>query len=157
KLLIVGLLPLAASVEATQSKGRASANAPKQAATEEPAGEPAERLSVFEEPLRPPYTDPFFPKSRRMPYRKEPEKTVVAAQPQTVLIDQIILKGITVGPVGKRLALINNNSFAAGESGQVRIPRGTVNIEVLEVGERSVTIRLENDPQPREIHLRPSP
>lgn len=141
---------------AAPSKSR-SASSPTKTPEKQPAEEPVERLSVFEEPTHPPYTDPFFPRTKRLPYRKEPEKIVESAQPQSSSIDHIILKGISLDSVGKRLALINNYTFAAGESGTVRVPRGTVNIEVLEVRERSAIIKVENDPQPKEIHLRSEP
>ena len=116
----------------------------------------APRLSVFEEPLRPPYSDPFFPQSKRMPYNAAP---VVAptTQPQLATVDQIILKGVTIGAGGKRLAIINRKTFAAGEAGTVQTPRGPVNIEVLEVSDRSVKLKVENDPEPKEIYLGPEP
>lgn len=113
------------------------------------------RKSVFEEPSRPPYTDPFYPESKRMPYRAEPV-VGTSNQPQVASIDQIILKGVS-GTDGKRYALINRRTFAAGEAGTVQTPRGPVNIEVLEVKERSAIIKLENDSDPKEIYLRPEP
>lgn len=115
-----------------------------------------ERKSIFEEPARPPYTDPFFPQSTRMPYRAAPPVGATAAPNTAAAIDQIILKGVS-GTDGKRFALINRRTFAAGESGTVQTPRGPVNIEVLEVKERSAIIKVENDPDPKEVYLRPEP
>ncbi len=144
------LLVAGALVASAQQENSSSPPEPKQNATEL-----LEHQSVFEEPLRPPYTDPFFPQSKRMPYRAVP--TVVStSQPQVATIDHIILKGVSVGG-GKRTALINRKNFAAGESGTVQTPRGPVNIEVLEVRDRSVLIKVENDPDPKEIHLSPEP
>ncbi len=108
----------------------------------------------FKEPLPPSYTDPFFPETVRL--HKKPEVAGPVEDRKTVLLEQIVLKGIS-GPVGRRLALINNYTFAAGESGAVRLLKGTARIEVLEVKERSAVIKVENDPAPKEIFLRPEP
>lgn len=97
--------------------------------------------------------DPFHPKSRR----RHPASEAVAAVPDAEItpsgrIEQLSLKGIA-GQGAARLALINNRSFAAGESGGVRIPGGQMQIRVLELGERSVKIRIDGDPKTHEIKL----
>ena len=139
----------------TGEKGKAGqAPQPKKAEAEsEKKQAVVERKSIFEDPTRAPYTDPFFPQSARI--RPVPVEGTPAPR-STASIDQIILKGVS-GTDGKRFALINRRTFAAGESGTVQTPRGPVNIEVLEVKERSAIIKLENDPDSKEIYLRPEP
>lgn len=131
----------------------AAITAPAQESVKD-ASELVQVKSVFEEPLHPPYTDPFFPQSKRMPYRAEP--VAPTGQPQVATIDQVILKGVG-GTDGKRFALINRKTFEVGESGTVQTPRGPINIEVLEVKENSAVIKVENDPEPKEIYLSPEP
>ncbi len=99
--------------------------------------------------------DPFFPKSKR----RHPKNEAVVAAPESEVetvpsgrIENLSLKGIT-GTGAQRLALINNRSFSKDESGTVRIPGGQMQIRVLELGDRSVKIKIEGDPKTHEITL----
>jgi len=98
--------------------------------------------------------DPFFPKSKR----RFPKTEVIVAAPESAddvpsgRIENLSLKGIT-GTGAQRLALINNRSFSKDESGSVRIPGGQMQIRVLELGDRSVKIKIEGDPKTHEIKL----
>jgi hypothetical protein len=97
--------------------------------------------------------DPFFPASRRRHPKNEVITEVAPSESApSGRIEQLSLKGIT-GLGTQRLALINNRPFASGESGSVRIPGGQMLIRVLELGERSVKVRIEGDPKTHEIKL----
>ncbi|MDB6027837.1 MAG: hypothetical protein JWM68_4060 [Verrucomicrobiales bacterium] len=94
--------------------------------------------------------DPFFPKSTRSPYVQQ-----VATNPTTAvktLEVKLVLKGI-LGPVGARLALINNQTFAEGESGSVKMPGGQTRIRCLKINEQSVTISVEGRNEQMELRL----
>lgn len=143
-ILLAGVLPGVAQ------QSSADASARKDAVVE--------HKSVFEDPKGPPHTDPFFPLTKRMPYRAQPVVVQQAPQaPKVNLVDQIIVKGVSETADGKRFALINRKTFETGESGTVQTPRGPVNIEVIEIKENSVIIKVEKDPEPKEVYLRPEP
>ncbi|MBI3882277.1 MAG: hypothetical protein HY301_19745 [Verrucomicrobia bacterium] len=96
--------------------------------------------------------DPFYPNSmRRSPVAKITKAGVPVADPNRIQL--LTLKGIT-GPNDRRLALINNLTFVAGETGNVRTAGGLVKIRVLEVGEKSVTVAIEGEPGRHELKLR---
>jgi hypothetical protein len=93
--------------------------------------------------------DPFFPKSGR-----RIATAPVASNPQiTEVPDRIfILKGISVNK-DRRLALINNYTFAAGEEAEVKVEGRMVRVRCVEVRERSVVISVRG--VAKEIFLRP--
>ena len=98
--------------------------------------------------------DPFFPTSRRR-YPKAAPTEVVSAPPTEEAsgnVEHLTLKGIT-GLGSQRLALINNRTFAAGESAAVRTPTGQMKIRVLELGESSVKVTIGNEGKVYEIRL----
>jgi len=64
----------------------------------------------------------------------------------------LVLKGIT-GPAEKRIALINNLTFAKGEEGEVKAGPGKVKIRVLEIREKSVIVSIEGVAAPKELIL----
>ena len=78
--------------------------------------------------------DPFFPKSRRL----EAGKPVVPLPPTLPLV----LKGIS-GAKGRRLALINNRSFEAGEQVEFKINNQSIRVRCVEIREQSAVISIE--------------
>jgi hypothetical protein len=55
--------------------------------------------------------------------------------------NNIVLKGIS-GTVDKRLAIINNKTFEAGEEGELRIGGHLTKVKCVEVREKSVVISI---------------
>lgn len=92
--------------------------------------------------------DPFFPKSARRPL-KAATTTPAPASPQ--FPEQIRLNGVS-GHTGKRLALINGRTFAAGEEGQLRCEGQNYKVRCEAVKETSALIIVNG--VPRELHLR---
>ena len=121
--------------------------APSAVQTAEPSLEPTIRESVFQDEAGI-GKDPFFPKSTRRA-AKLPSISAPVAAP----IVQLSLKGIS-GSSSSRLALINNRTFAVGETASVRIAGGSVNVRCLEINENSVVVAIEGDPEPKELQLR---
>ncbi len=68
----------------------------------------------------------------------------------TPVPDRLMLKGVA-GPADRRLALINDQSLAPGESGRVRVGRTNVVVRCLEIRERSAWIQVAGEAAPREI------
>ena len=94
--------------------------------------------------------DPFFPdSSRRAPKAPVLTKAVVTTVNRSSLLT---LRGIT-GPPTRRIALINNLTFGAGEEGTVRTSAGTLKIRVQTVEDKTVTVLIDGDSQPRELVL----
>ena len=92
--------------------------------------------------------DPFFPNSIRRIKRDDSGK-------QTTIRDFSGLLKLTGIAGGVRpIATINNLTFAVGEEQEVKVEGGKVKIRVLEIGEKSVLINLEKQPQPIELKLR---
>jgi hypothetical protein len=104
-----------------------------------PAASPSEppvTKSVFVD--RPNFgRDPFFPNSSRR--GKLVEATV--AQP-VASFDNIALKGISGGTADKRLAILNNKTFEAGEEGELRVAGQLTRVKVVEIREKSVVISI---------------
>lgn len=98
--------------------------------------------------------DPFFPSSTR---RAPVIKAVIPLTPTTSANtgSQLTLRGIS-GPPAKRIALINNLTFVAGEEGKVRVPTGLLKVRVIEVKDSSATIQIEGENSLRELRLRDS-
>jgi hypothetical protein len=92
--------------------------------------------------------DPFFPNSTR---RKTQSSFV---DPKKVLpgVGALQLKGI-MGPPDKRIALINNLTFAKGEEQDVRVPTGTLKIKCVDIRLKSVVVTLEGQAQEHELNL----
>lgn len=95
--------------------------------------------------------DPFFPDStRRLP--KTPVLTKVSKTPDTNRAHLLTLRGIS-GPTSRRLALINNLTFVAGEEGTVRTTAGLLKIRVLQIEDKTVSVLIDGESQPRELQL----
>ena len=97
--------------------------------------------------------DPFFPLSTRLhppPPVVTPTPTNVA--PAVVQLVQLDLKGIS-GAVNHRLAIINNQTFAVGEEGEVAVNPGRVRVVCKEIKDDSVLVLVNG--QERTLRLRP--
>ena len=68
----------------------------------------------------------------------------------------LVLKTIS-GPRGRRLALINNQTFSAGEAARVRLNDSEVKVRCVEIRERSVLVSVEGQEAPRELALSGTP
>ena len=68
----------------------------------------------------------------------------------------LILKTIS-GPRARRLALINNQTFSAGEAARVRLNDGEVKVRCVEIRDRSVLVSVEGQAAPRELVLNGTP
>ena len=64
------------------------------------------------------------------------------------------MNGIT--PFGARpTAIINGRTFEKGESGEVKMPGGAkVLVRCIDIKDGSVTISIDNSPQPVELRMR---
>jgi hypothetical protein len=91
--------------------------------------------------------DPFFPQSTR-----RQNKAVVPTPDPTVGPTSLVLLGI-IGPPERRFALINNQSFAAGEENRVRVPGGSTLVKCIEIRESSVIVTIQGGTEEFEIQL----
>jgi hypothetical protein len=137
----------AQTVPATADKTKAAAN-PAAAELEIPK-------SVFIIPTNSAEgRDPFFPLSTRLnpPPPPPPAVTPTNVAPAVVQLVQLDLKGIS-GAVNHRLAIINNQTFAVGEEGEVAVASGRVRVICKEIKDDSVLVLVNG--QERTLHLRP--
>ena len=95
--------------------------------------------------------DPFFPRSTRPPYAQQAATAAPGATVKQTEV-KLILKGI-LGPAGARLALINNQTFAEGESGLVKMPGGQTKIRCVKINDHTVTITVEGKTEQIELRL----
>ena len=65
----------------------------------------------------------------------------------------LTLKSIS-GTGAKRLALINNQTLAAGESAKVRLGTGEIKVRCEEIREKSVVVTLDGKPERKELRLK---
>jgi hypothetical protein len=79
--------------------------------------------------------NPFFPRSVRD--NKASETAPAARFP-----DEVKLRGISVSP-SRRLAIINDVTIAAGETGEIKINGRRVTVRVIAVKENSVVITID--------------
>ncbi len=79
--------------------------------------------------------DPFYPASARF-YTQPVTRTQLP--PPAVVLE---LRGIS-GPPQRRLAIINNRNFAAGEDNEVITANGPTRVHVLEIREDSVVVEV---------------
>src|SRR5262249_28819673 len=84
--------------------------------------------------------DPFFPRSsRRMASAPAPATPSSPQAPVQASFSQFKLRGIS-GTASKRIALINNRTFEAGEEGEVKTAEGRFRLRCVEVKDTSVVI-----------------
>ncbi|HTY86691.1 MAG TPA: hypothetical protein VMB80_04440 [Candidatus Acidoferrum sp.] len=127
-LLIAGLTAGLMQVWPTQAAPPAKTPAPKTPAPE------AVARSSFTMPANPKEgRDPFFPTSNR------PYESVQASQPHVGDITSLVLKGVS-GPPDRRLAIINNHTFAIGDSQDIVTPQGRIHVRCVEIRDDSVVI-----------------
>jgi hypothetical protein len=93
--------------------------------------------------------DPFFPNSTR---RKTQSGATDPKKPSLAGVSALQLKGI-MGPPDKRIALINNLTFAKGEEQDVRVPTGTLKIKCVDIRLKSVVVTLEGQTEEHELIL----
>jgi|ERR1051326_604716 TRAP-type mannitol/chloroaromatic compound transport system permease large subunit len=97
--------------------------------------------------------DPFFPKSTRRVVQIVAPPIAVSPGNFSQIFNGIALKGIS-GVAGKRLALLNNRTFQAGEEFDFRFNNQIFKVRCIEVREKSVVIGIEGTPETKEIQLR---
>lgn len=66
---------------------------------------------------------------------------------------ELVLKGIS-GPKQNRLALINNQTFSAGETMMIQVSGQPVKVRCVEVREKSVVVAVAGEKSHRELKLR---
>jgi thiol-disulfide isomerase/thioredoxin len=64
----------------------------------------------------------------------------------------LALKSVT-GPKNRRLALINNQTFAPGEAALVRLGDGQVKVRCVEIRDKSVVVAIDGGQERRELRL----
>jgi hypothetical protein len=95
--------------------------------------------------------DPFFPDSQR----RRAVASVGSANlnsPPAVPWAQLVLKGISWDK-DHRLAIVNNVTLAEGEKAQVKANGQTLNVQCIEIRERSVLISIEGTKEVKEIRF----
>jgi hypothetical protein len=100
--------------------------------------------------------DPFFPDSiRRLPaVPRTGSLPIESSEPVRKEPISLSLKGIVVKNPGQKLALINNQIFAVGESKYLRGPSGTARVTCLQIDERKVLVEVEGITGTRELKLK---
>jgi len=90
--------------------------------------------SVFVLPINPKEgCDPFFPKSSR------PYESAIAASGRQPELTSLVIKGFS-GSVNRRFVIINNHTFAAGDSAEVLTSEGRIFIHCLEINGNKVVV-----------------
>jgi hypothetical protein len=95
--------------------------------------------------------DPFFPLSVRV-YPRAPVVTPSITNVPAIVVVQLDLKGIS-GALNRRLAIINNQTFAVGEAGEITVNADRVRVVCKEIKDDSVVVLVNG--QERTLHLRP--
>jgi hypothetical protein len=97
--------------------------------------------------------DPFFPATaRRLEKVPGPATPTSVQTPNRNLFDHLQLKGI-LGNSSRRLALINNHTFEAGEQAEVKTLEGKLNVRCWEIRNRSVVVSFVGESQRKELFL----
>jgi hypothetical protein len=92
--------------------------------------------SVFTLPSNPSEgRDPFFPDSARLSGK------ATAAKPRVADASALVVNGFS-GPLDHRLVIINNNTFGAGDEGDVVTSTGRLHLHCLEVKTNSVVVEV---------------
>ncbi len=97
--------------------------------------------------------DPFFPNSDRIKQRVQPDTAQGTKPTKPVGCEALHLLGITTDAGGKRIALINNTTFAKGEVHEVRTESGRPKVRCVEIREKSVVVAIEGQPEECELVL----
>ncbi len=99
-----------------------------------------------------PRLDPSRPASVLALKQEELQLPVYAQATPTAVPKTLMLKGVSGRP-GHWLALINNQTLQAGETGRVRVGLTSVMVHCLAVTERSATIELTESGERQELTL----
>ena len=92
--------------------------------------------------------DPFFPnRNRGVAVTVNTNKPV-----PTINTGALFLKGFA-GTAERRIALINNQTFAKGEEGEVKLGSGKIKVRVVEIKDKSVIIEIEGQAERKELVL----
>jgi hypothetical protein len=135
------LFSLAFASVASQTRTKSPAKAPPATTNAAPA-QPEIPRSVFTIPTTPQEgKDPFFPRSKRL-FATAVVKTNLP--PPAVVVADLYLNGIS-GTPEHRLAIVNNQTFAANEEGEVPTDRGRAHIRCLEIKADSVVVQVGNE------------
>ena len=152
------VIPAVAAVMATGTVNAADTKKPAPAKTAAPAAEPTPPppppKSVFEDP-KPGYTDPFYPNSSRIAGARPQTGGTAAAPVVSVPIEQLIVKSIIIGK--DKTAQINDKIVTEGDSALIKIGKLAVQVRVIEIRPRSVLVKVDALPEPKESFLRSSP
>jgi hypothetical protein len=103
--------------------------------------------SIFVSDIAKAASDPFYPNSTR---RRRHAPATESREPKTATISAAnmpSLKGVINGPKKRRLALINNQVFAEGDTLPVAAGGATNLIRCLEIHQDSVVISIDNQRQ----------
>lgn len=73
------------------------------------------------------------------------------ATPQN--FDDIVLKSIS-GTKDRRFAMLNNTTFAAGDTARLKLSNGDVKVQCVEIRDASVIVAVDGQPGQREIKLK---
>jgi len=79
--------------------------------------------------------DPFFPRSNR-PYESSPTVTN-----NVVGVTALVVKGVS-GAADRRLVIINNVTFAAGDTATVPTEQGRIRVHCVEIKPHSVVVEI---------------
>jgi hypothetical protein len=143
--VVIGILLIAA---ATQAHSAAAAGTDQKTGTsEETKSRPQ---SVFEAD-HPAGKDPFFPDSSR---RKPPDPKPVDSVPSTPRYGEILRVDGLSGQVDRRLAIINNVTFAEGQEARVRIQGGEMRIRCEKIEGQTVTVTVMTTGERVELRYR---
>jgi len=144
--LILGLLPSCSKPAARLS------GSPKPAVNTNSAPADPVRVanaSVFENLMPPKGRDPFFPNSRR----RDPVSIPSVPGIKATEAADLVLKGV-VGPLNRRMAVINSAILEVNENGSVGLPSGRhARVRCLEIGENYAVIKVDGELQPRRLEL----
>lgn len=70
----------------------------------------------------------------------------------TPVPEKLVLRNLS-GTTSRRLALVNNQTLAKGEEARVRVGQSNVTVRCLEIGDRSVLLRVDGRAEPLELFL----
>jgi hypothetical protein len=90
-----------------------------------------------------------LPKAKTVPLTN----TFVYSAEPTAVPDTLVLKGIS-GVKGHEIILINDRSFAAGESGKVRVAKTNILVRCIQIGNDSARIQIIGSGEQRELSLK---
>jgi hypothetical protein len=114
------------------------------------------RKSIFLEENHPSAKDPFFPGRRLGAQKNQPtradEPVVAVTPPPPPVQPNLFLRGISGAP-NRLLALINGQTFQAGEEAYVKTTNGTVKVLCHTITQTSVVITV-NGREKKELRLR---